>query len=146
MNAFVSRATPPDAPLIRELLSDTASGFDVDVEMARSYACIWVVRSHPGAPAAGFLLAWDVADEVHLLDLVVRRERRRSGLGRALLSGLLEHARSRGARLVLLEVRQSNEAAQALYASAGFTVTGERPRYYSNGETAVEMRLVLSPC
>lgn len=146
MSALVSRATPPDVPFIRELLAETASGFDVGVEMARSYARIWVARSDPDAAACGFLLAWDVADEVHLLDLVVRTEQRRRGLGRALLSALIEHARNRAARLVLLEVRQSNDAAHALYFAAGFTVAGERPRYYSNGETAVEMRLVLGPC
>ena len=39
-----------------------------------------------------------------------------------------------------LEVRDSNEAAQALYRSFGFEVAGRRPRYYTDdGEDALVM-------
>jgi ribosomal-protein-alanine N-acetyltransferase len=39
-----------------------------------------------------------------------------------------------------LEVRASNDVAQALYRSFGFEVAGRRPRYYSDdGEDALVM-------
>jgi [ribosomal protein S18]-alanine N-acetyltransferase len=116
-----------------------ASGFDVKTELSRSYAGIWVARAD--TEIAGFLLAWDVADEVHLLDVVVAVNARRRGHGRALLQALLEHARTRRARLVLLEVRKSNQAARELYEKLGFSRCGERLRYYSDGEDAVLMQV-----
>ena len=62
-----------------------------------------------------------------------------------LLGTVVDAAREAGGRLVLLEARTSNEAALALYRSAGFFVTDVRRAYYSdNGEDAVVMRLELS--
>lgn len=45
---------------------------------------------------------------------------------------------------MILEVRRSNEAAQALYQQLGFEVVGVRPRYYKDTEEdAVLMQLAL---
>jgi len=44
---------------------------------------------------------------------------------------------------VLLEVRASNAAAQALYTAAGFVADGRRPGYYPDGEDALLWRLDL---
>jgi ribosomal-protein-alanine N-acetyltransferase len=69
-------------------------------------------------------------------------EHRRQGHARALLSELLRYARREHKRLMLLEVRQSNEPAILLYRSAGFETTGVRRGYYSDtGEDALEMRI-----
>ena len=38
-----------------------------------------------------------------------------------------------------LEVRQSNQAAKALYLKWGFHLCGQRPHYYSDGSTALLM-------
>ena len=73
-----------------------------------------------------------VVDELHILDLAVRPERRRQGLGRMLLRRVLELGARRGARLALLEVRSGNQAAVELYRSAGFEPAGMRRGYYSN--------------
>lgn len=146
VNVAVSSATRADIEAVTELISQTGSGFDVEQELARAYAKLWVARVGGANRACGFLLAWDVADEVHLLDLVVAPERRREGVGRELLKTLLDHARGRAARWVLLEVRQSNRGAQRLYEGAGFAVHGERRDYYGDGEAALEMRLELPAC
>ena len=55
-------------------------------------------------------------------------------------------AREVGCPDVLLEVRQSNGAAQRLYARHGFVTIGRRRRYYqAPPEDAVVMRLTLRP-
>jgi ribosomal-protein-alanine N-acetyltransferase len=60
------------------------------------------------------------------------------GIGRRLLTGLLEIA---GGAVVYLEVRTDNEAAIALYESAGFVNIGLRRRYYrASGADAYTMR------
>jgi ribosomal-protein-alanine N-acetyltransferase len=58
---------------------------------------------------------------------------------------LSEASRSK-TRVVSLEVRLSNHAAQALYRKFGFREVGTRPRYYAdNGEDALLMDRALSP-
>jgi [ribosomal protein S18]-alanine N-acetyltransferase len=66
-----------------------------------------------------------------------------------LIAGLLAWGREQGAQRVLLEVRQSNAAAQALYRALGFRTDGLRRRYYpasaSQREDAVLMSIDLAP-
>jgi [ribosomal protein S18]-alanine N-acetyltransferase len=140
----VSAALASDCPRIRELALHSKAGFDPGEELERPWAKIWVVRLEPEADPAGFALVWHAADEVHLLDLAVDPSARRRGAGRALVAQVLAYAREVRARLVLLEVRRSNDAAIALYRSAGFSENGVRRGYYSdNGEDAVEMCVEL---
>lgn len=63
--------------------------------------------------------------------LAVHPEHRRRGVGRALLAAALAEASRRGADRVLLEVAQTNDAALALYAAAGFAELGSRAGYYA---------------
>jgi ribosomal-protein-alanine N-acetyltransferase len=83
-----------------------------------------------------------VIDELHILDLAVRPERRRGGWARRLLARVLDLGARRGARLALLEVRRSNGPALALYRAAGFEVSGTRRDYYAQPrEDALLLRL-----
>ncbi len=136
----IALATESDVPAITALLAYTESPFDVEAELLRRYARLWVAATD--APV-GFLPAWEVADELQLHDVVVAPSHRRQGIGRALMTALCAFAAERGARFVLLEVRKSNAAAIALYREFDFEVTGERSNYYANGEAALEMRREL---
>jgi ribosomal-protein-alanine N-acetyltransferase len=78
---------------------------------------------------AGFAVVRAVApDELEVLNLAVDPGCARLGIGAALLREVL----SGPERLVFLEVRESNAAARALYASQGFRETGRRKKYYPN--------------
>lgn len=70
------------------------------------------------------------AQEAHLLNVCVRRDRQGEGLGRALVVHMLERAQIRGADMVFLEVRPSNLVAINLYHSLGFNEIGLRKDYY----------------
>jgi ribosomal-protein-alanine N-acetyltransferase len=82
-----------------------------------------------GAPAAGFFLSRTGFEEEELLLFAVDPAWRRRGLGHALLCRLVEAARIRGARRLLLEMRSSNPA-ESLYRAFGFYPIGQRPNYY----------------
>ena len=115
-------------------------------EIDRPWAQIWVARPDQGNDPVGFLVAWLVADELHVLSLATLPVCRRQGVATALLDTALQFARERRVRLILLEVRRSNRAAIALYRAAGFSAMGIRPSYYAdNQEDAIEMTLVLDP-
>lgn len=93
-----------------------------------------------GDTVAGFGGMWVLYDEAHVTTIGVAPEHRGKGLGELLLIRLIEEARQRNAEWVTLEVRVSNDSAQALYRKYGFTQQGVRKRYYSdNGEDAYIM-------
>jgi ribosomal-protein-alanine N-acetyltransferase len=83
---------------------------------------------------------WVLYDEAHVTTIGIAPHHRGKGLGELLLIELFEQAALRGAEWVTLEVRVSNDSAQALYEKYGFTRQGVRKRYYSdNGEDAYIM-------
>lgn len=83
---------------------------------------------------------WLMVDEAHITTFGVHPDHRRRGVGRRLLLQLADVAMELGSARMTLEVRVSNEAAQALYRSFGFVVTGRRVAYYSDdGEDALVM-------
>ena len=93
----------------------------------------------------GYTVAWVVGDEAELANLAVVPARRGAGIGARLLDALLGALDARGGATVYLEVRDSNEAAQALYRSRGFTSAGRRKGYYRlPSEDAVVMRRARS--
>jgi [ribosomal protein S18]-alanine N-acetyltransferase len=88
----------------------------------------------------GFAGMWVLYDEAHVTTIGVSPQYRGHGLGELLLVDLFDKAIKRNAESVTLEVRVSNESAQALYHKYGFTRQGVRKRYYSdNGEDAYIM-------
>ncbi|MCO6418874.1 GNAT family N-acetyltransferase [Siccirubricoccus sp. KC 17139] len=104
----------------------------------------------PGAfalhlPGRGFILARAAAGEAEILTLAVVPAARRRGCGAALLGAALGLAAGLGAEAMFLEVAASNEAAQALYAGAGFLPVGRRRRYYADGGDALVLRRALPP-
>jgi ribosomal-protein-alanine N-acetyltransferase len=83
---------------------------------------------------------WLMVDEAHVTTFGVHPDHRRHGIGRLLLLHLAEAAIELGSSRMTLEVRVSNAAAQALYRSFGFRVSGRRIAYYSDdGEDALVM-------
>ncbi|GAB5414652.1 MAG: hypothetical protein Cons2KO_22550 [Congregibacter sp.] len=83
-----------------------------------------------GERVVGFAAFSMVIDEATLLNLVVDPGFRRDGNARELMTVALHELRASALRRVLLELRESNDAAMALYASLGFSVDGRRPGYY----------------
>jgi ribosomal-protein-alanine N-acetyltransferase len=85
-----------------------------------------------------------VVDEMEILNIAVRPELRRRGLGARLLGLALGICAEMGVRLAALEVRTGNAPALALYARFGFVRVGLRRGYYADtGEDAVLMNLEL---
>lgn len=104
----------------------------------------WIVREDQQIIA--FALVQHVLDEAHLLNICVRPDRQGCGLGRQLLDRLIDLVSSRGSSLMVLEVRRSNQRAQALYLSAGFNEMSVRRGYYpaaQGREDAVLMGITL---
>lgn len=80
----------------------------------------------------GYAGMWVAGGEAHITTIAVHPNYRRKGVGSTLMRTLLEEALRRGAEIAVLEVRQSNTAAQKLYRKYGFRPVGVRRNYYSN--------------
>ena len=92
------------------------------------------------AAIVGYACWWEVKDECHITNVTVSPETRRRGVGKFLLTEIIEDARRRGAIRATLEARMSNEAAISLYEKFGFIAVAMRPKYYpDNGEDAMVM-------
>ena len=111
-------------------------------EFKNHHAFIYGVRT--SGQLVGFLVCHIVMDEAHIVNFGVRESFRGKGLGRALISEVLNELNAEAVRWVTLEVRQSNQPALYLYKSLGFYEAGLRAKYYSdNGEDALLMRANL---
>ena len=82
------------------------------------------------------------ADEGEILRIATRKDIRKSGLGKKLLTSVLSEMKKACVNEVFLEVRAGNESAIALYKSVGFIEIGIRKGYYrDNNEDATLFRL-----
>jgi ribosomal-protein-alanine N-acetyltransferase len=98
------------------------------------------VPATPRQYIVGFTGTWIVAGEAHIINIAVRELYRRQGIGELLLISTIDLAMSLKAHIVMLEVRASNTAAQALYRKYGFSQVGIRRGYYiDNKEDAILM-------
>lgn len=96
-----------------------------------------------GRPVA-CLFYRDIDGEAHLFRVAVAPERRRLGLGAALVREFIRRARARGMRAAVLEVGSANAGALGLYHGFGFRPVATRRGYYDGGrEDALILRLTL---
>lgn len=80
--------------------------------------------------------------QAHITTIAVKPKWRGNQIGEQLLLALIEIAKDRKAKEMILEVRASNLIAQSLYEKYGFKPVGVIPGYYlDNGEDAILMRL-----
>jgi ribosomal-protein-alanine N-acetyltransferase len=83
---------------------------------------------------------WVILEDSHITTIAVSPELRGRRYGEQMLVHLIDQAVTRGASWLTLEVRESNDVAQALYKKYGFTTVSTRRGYYSdNNENALVM-------
>ena len=91
-----------------------------------------VIVHEPDQRVAGYIIYWQIRDEVQITNVALHPDFRGRGIGEAVLKAILNEVLGRGAKFVTLEVRASNMPAVSLYKKLGFKVLGTRKGYYSN--------------
>lgn len=98
------------------------------------------IKPEIGGETVGYIgVSWCL-DEGNVCNVAVRKDYRRKGIGKNLISAVMDEAVKRNAKRLFLEVNASNAAAIALYEKSGFRTVYSRPRYYGE-ETAIVMSL-----
>ena len=88
----------------------------------------------------GYLLAYHAADEAEIARIAVQKEARRQGAAGKLMQALEHYCEEHKMEKLLLDVRESNEAARSFYTKNGFVEDGMRQGFYVNpSEDAVLM-------
>lgn len=113
-------------------------GFEKSLEQGLNY----VFCSAQGKKL-GYCCILTVLDEAHILNVCVATECRGKGIAKEALKKVLAKLQASIYRVVLLEVRHSNQPAIKLYKSLGFHQDGIRKNYYRvNGWDEVLQELV----
>lgn len=86
----------------------------------------------------GFIGIRIVFEEMEIINIVTRKDKREQGIASNLLSYILQYANSNNIERINLEVNEKNIKAKNLYKSFGFEEVGKRNKYY-NGEDAILM-------
>jgi len=101
---------------------------------------LWLVAEDNGI-LAGYIGSQSVMGEADMMNLAVKPEFRRSGVGKELVQRLVAELKKNGVTSLTLEVRVSNSPAISLYEKLGFCQVGRRPGYYrSPREDALILR------
>jgi [ribosomal protein S18]-alanine N-acetyltransferase len=106
--------------------------------------CLFVAEI--AAAIAGFAVGHMNRTETiaELETVAVAASTRRTGIGRALCTAVIDWSREQGATSIILEVRANSAAAIALYAKLGFIPEGRRPHYYRDpDDDALILRLTI---
>ncbi len=107
--------------------------------------CLNLVAIRDGV-LIGYCFAHQMKAMIHVLNLAVRTQWRRSGIARELMNAVIRWAEEHGKEAVFLEVRRSNLAAQSLYQSLTFRTVCTWHGYYSDiNEDAHIMLKTLQP-
>lgn len=116
------------------LSQDEATAFwrdAVSPEVAKARRVLFVAKAAGRVTGTVQLLTALPPNQPHrceIAKMVVHPDARRQGLGRALVNTAIDTARSLGKTLITLDTR-TGDAAQSLYAAAGFETAGRIPRF-----------------
>lgn len=145
-NIQISKMTLSDLEKISNLLTTdfddfwTASILKSELENEASTYIVAKLNSE----IVGFAGIWDGVDQMHITNIVVKKDFRRKGIANLLLNELINITKALNKSELTLEVKESNIAAQKLYLKNGFKNLGLRKNYYSNSENAIIMTLYIS--
>ena len=89
---------------------------------------------------AGILL---IIDQVNIMNIVVKKDKRNFGIGSLLLEEIIRYSKIHNATSITLEVNEKNIPAIKLYEKYGFKQVGIRKKYYNNEDNAILMDLAL---
>lgn len=92
----------------------------------------------------GFASLWEPPFEIHINNIVVRKDMRNRNIGSLIMEELLSISKKKGKEELTLEVSEKNIPAIKLYEKFGFEKIGVRKKYYNNTYDAIIMNKKLN--
>lgn len=133
MNFTVTEMTaehiPQTASLEKECFSQPWSENALSAELEKEDSHFLVAVSD--GELYGYIGVQEIMGEAYITNVAVFGNRRKNGVGKALVDAACEGAAKRNCEFITLEVRESNLGAISLYEKAGFEKVGVRKNFYS---------------
>lgn len=92
----------------------------------------------------GFGGIWKAVDDIHITNLVTKKNMRNLGIAKQILDKLIQTAKQTKLASLTLEVNENNLPAIDLYEKFGFQKLGIRKKYYNNQDNAIIMTLYFT--
>ncbi|MEO2069225.1 MAG: ribosomal protein S18-alanine N-acetyltransferase [Desulfurobacteriaceae bacterium] len=124
----------------RESFSDCWSKETLEKELSLPFSYFLVAEVNK--EVVGYLISWIIDEVCELNRIAVSKRFRGKGIGKKLITSLINFCFEKSVKGILLEVRESNFAAIRFYESFGFKKISTRKNYYGN-ETALIYKLFL---
>ncbi|MFQ5966588.1 MAG: ribosomal protein S18-alanine N-acetyltransferase [Acidimicrobiia bacterium] len=121
----IERAVYPE-PWPERVFSEELGGAD------RSY-----IVAEDASQLVGYAGFVKLGEDAHVTTITVTADRHSEGIGTELMLALVDEALAHGAENLTLEVRVSNDRAQALYRRFGLAPVGIRRQYYRSEDALV---------
>jgi ribosomal protein S18 acetylase RimI-like enzyme len=144
----IGRDLPQIVELLRMVFGDSLEGDDHQLfgDSGSDVFNGWIYRLNPSAArlASGFvwqadgrivgnatLLSTRAWDRYLVANVAVHPSYRRQGIARALMQSITSTVKTRGGRVILLQVVKDNQSAKDLYLSLGFEYIGDMTTWYA---------------
>jgi ribosomal protein S18 acetylase RimI-like enzyme len=132
----VRRAGRDDAGFVDGIINEYWKvSVDHVKELSNSDAVLLVAEEPAGSraivgAATMWVTAWNRAG--YLVELAVRKDWQRKGVGKAMVGELARLSKERGLRAIIAETQPENRNAIDFYMANGFRMCGYNDRYYTN--------------
>ena len=142
ISLFEREDIPSLAEIEREEFSTPFKEKDFDIIYESDISNVLVAKV--SGRVAGYVSFTVIIDECQIINFATKNEFKRQGVGKAVMTALLNHCEKMGVCKYFLEVRVSNIAAIELYKKFGFAPVGISKNHFSlPREDAVLMNLEL---
>lgn len=121
---------PEIAALESEIFSDAWSLKSLEETWNQKNAVIFAAKTEE--KIAGYLIFYYVLDEGEIARIATATSVRRQGAAGRLFREFVSFCQDQQITRIMLEVRESNEAARRFYEKCGFKEDGIRKNYYEN--------------
>lgn len=109
-------------------------------ELKNEHSTYFVAKSD-STEILGFAGIWNDGFDMHITNIVTRKDKRKQGIASQLLEKLIIFSKEKKSNSLTLEVNENNSSAIALYTKYNFKKIGIRKHYYSQNENAIIMTL-----
>ena len=145
-NIKISAMTLPDLDSISDILTcefDDFWNYNLFKSELENKNSMYIVAKLNNQ-IVGFAGIWLSVDDIHITNIVVKKNCRNQKIGSLMLNNLIELCENRTKKSITLEVNSNNIPAQKLYQKFGFKNVGIRKKYYNNTEDAIIMTKTLN--
>lgn len=145
-NIKISAMTLPDLDSISDILTcefDDFWNYNLFKSELENKNSMYIVAKLNNQ-IVGFAGIWLSVDDIHITNIVVKKNCRNQKIGSLMFNNLIELCENRTQKSITLEVNSNNIPAQKLYQKFGFKNVGIRKKYYNNTEDAIIMTKTLN--